>query len=302
MQFVVFCVPEVTVHSAHRGMEVKLTHTLEQLLGTASGFLGGVAEIMENSIGKSSSDLTNRILKYPLSPRGHLIRPFLVYTAARSLNNGELTGDTLNKMLYFAAAVELLHNASLVHDDVLDKEASRRGKECLYRVYGDTNAILTGNVYYITAFEVALENLGKEQFRGLVAAAAEMCYGEMLQKEFEGSVKPRDVYFEIIRKKTSTLMGIACQEAARLAGGGDARIKDLRRLGELIGSIYQLQDDFKDDDAGLEAEFDYVSSALSLMEQAEEIVNGLPNLECAKIFEELMLILKNCIRNERITV
>lgn len=267
---------------------------LEDLIGNGSVFLDKVYQVIENTIGKSEWENANNILKYPLTPKGHMIRPFLSYITAMSLNS-QLSEEIFSRLVYFAASVELLHNASLIHDDVLDHEISRRGKNCLYQEFGETNAILAGNIYYIKAFELILEYQSKHQFKSFLKTASDMCFGEILQKQHEGKEKPVEVYLEIIRMKTSSLMGMSCGEAARLVGADSAVIQQVKDLGEYIGTIYQLQDDFKDGDSGLDEGFDFVQNSLDYMQKAEEIINKLPNKQFSNAFDQFILILRGCL-------
>lgn len=254
---------------------------------TTAQFLERVSSLVEERLGVPYSGYIDRILKYPLMTKGQMIRPFLIYLSAMSVNR-YMDMEQTRKLEYFAAAVELLHNASLIHDDVLDMETSRRGVDCLYRVYGDKNAILAGNVYYIRAIETVVGHADGIQVRNLLDTAAEMCFGEILQQKYEGKTMPDPVYFDVIRKKTAALTSLACKEAARIAGADEYSTSVYGKLGELLGIAYQLQDDCRDRDANLRTGFNYRCNIESCLRQMEDIVQQLPDTEFLRWYEDFI--------------
>lgn len=270
-----------------------LIHIFNDREASAAKFLTDVSEEIGKSIADNNSQYVNSILKHPFLKQGHMIRPYLAFLSAKALKK-EVSGDDLKRLVYFAASVELLHTASLVHDDVLDSSDTRRGVECLHKVFGDKNAILAGNIFYIKAFEIIVKKLGRDQLIGIMETAKKMCYGEILQQQYEGKVKPAPVYYEIVGNKTAALIALACGEAANIAGASASETAEMKKLGELIGMIYQLQDDCKDGDAGVETGFDFKYHAGVYAKQVEEIVKGLPVKEHANALETFTLRLKEC--------
>lgn len=194
------------------------------------------------------------ILSYPLKTSGHMLRPLLVYLTALTVTD-TVSEEDRRKLVYFAASVELLHNASLIHDDMLDQEETRRGQACLYKRYGYRNAILAGNSYYIKALEISNKHLDSEITGAILETAFRMCLGEMLQAQFENKMIPDESYFEIIRAKTASLTALACKGAAAILKSG--YVSEWERIGEFIGVIYQMKDDLKDKDLNLRPDFGF---------------------------------------------
>lgn len=257
----------------------------------AIGFMERVSAIIEENLSTPATEPASKILKHPVSVRGHMIRPYLAYISAMATHQ-EISVEQARKLEYFAASIELLHNASLIHDDVLDEEVMRRGKECLYRVFGTKNAILAGNIYYIKAIELMTRHVGTEAAINLLNTAGDMCIGEIIQQQYITEVMTEEIYFEIIKKKTAALIALACGDACKIAGGSDGISEDIRRLGLILGTIYQLQDDMKDKDANLESSFNYSHHIHMLIHELKVIIGRLPQTEYIMLYEEFLNKLK----------
>ena len=187
---------------------------------------------------------------YALAAPGGSIRPRLTYATFLILSKN-VSSDQYDRLIRLAAAVELLHTASLLHDDVIDEEEIRRGQESLPAAFGNTRAILTGNILYIAAFTETLTHLDITQVRAVLDTAAAMCDGELLQAGHPGGPMPETLYMEIIRKKTATLMAMACSEAARILNADTRTIETFHTIGESFGILYQIRDDSIDNDISL---------------------------------------------------
>ena len=183
-------------------------------------------------------------IAYSLKGGGKRIRPVLMLHAASLLSN-QLEG------IYPAAvAIELFHNFTLLHDDIMDHAGIRRGEPAVHVKYGENSAILSGDAMSIMAFEF-LSRCNPAQLPAALAlfsrSAMEVCEGQQLDMEFE----ERDhvtisEYLEMIRLKTSVLIACSLNTGALLAGGDEKFCQLLYDFGILIGIAFQLQDDWLD--------------------------------------------------------
>lgn len=230
---------------------------LEKILQESADFLKDVTAIMYQMQSELQMEKNKEIVEYHPITNGHMLRPLLVHVVASSfLKEKELSKEQRAQLLDFAAAVEFMHNASLLHDDLLDKEEVRRGKPSLYQKYGFKHGLLVGNIFYIKAIERSSKNLGEEQTNDLLNTAIGMCEGEMLQAEYEKTPMPKNIYEQVIRFKTGKLIALACRQSAALMGA-NKEITDLfGKFGEELGVLYQMRDDKKDLDANIEQEVD----------------------------------------------
>lgn len=180
---------------------------------------------------------------------GHMLRPTvcaLVYGIVRN-DPGEQPEDQ-GRLHCLGAAIELLHNASLIHDDVLDGSETRRGQPALNQGMGNHGAVLMGNLFYLSAFRLILQLEDRWYANRLIRTAESMCIGEVRQKHHEGSVLTEAEYLDIIERKTGRLVAAASELSARLAGGTEEEMAFFREFGLLAGILYQLKDDAEDRD------------------------------------------------------
>ena len=189
----------------------------------------------------SSNLLLQQVIAHIRQKNGKMMRPMLVLLAAK------LLGGVRPSTLHAAASLELLHTASLVHDDVVDESTERRGQLSVNAIYNNKVAVLTGDYLLATALVQAglTRNLGIIDL--ISALGRELADGELLQLSNVSNVHfSEDVYFEVIRKKTAALFA-ACTKAGALSVGADAeKTEFLRRFGEYIGLCFQIRDDIFD--------------------------------------------------------
>jgi geranylgeranyl diphosphate synthase, type II len=182
--------------------------------------------------------------QYVLDAGGKRIRPLLVMLAC------EAVGGTAKQALNAAVAIEVLHNFTLVHDDIMDNAAARRGRPTVHTKWDNNVAILTGDALVAVAYQVLLKT--KTPAIAHVAdlftdGVIEVCEGQAYDKVFE---LRRDVtldeYMLMIAKKTGKLVSISSEIGAVIGGGSPQHVKTLRQYGELIGRAFQIQDDLLD--------------------------------------------------------
>jgi geranylgeranyl pyrophosphate synthase len=183
--------------------------------------------------------------------RAKYIRPFLALMAGQMLTEGKLEGPVRDKLLDFAVAIELLHTASLVHDDIMDNELLRRGQVSLNVKYGPQNAVILGDMIYTRAFRVFSRAFDPATVDSLLDIVNKMCYGQLLEnKEYNPDKK---AYLNFIRLKTGFLMGFSCTGIFHCCNDLNERwrVGRLYKFGIKTGVFYQMVDDFVDRDAAL---------------------------------------------------
>jgi len=172
---------------------------------------------------------------------GKRVRPALLLLAAQMLDL-----ETEEDVTY-AAAVELIHTATLIHDDIIDHAALRRGQETLNRVWGNSLTVLLGDWLYTTAMHESLRHDNVEVIRALCVATREMTEGELLALQRLGAIDLTvEEYFEIINRKTAKLFAAACSVPSLVPPARPEARAALNRYGEALGMCFQLVDDLLD--------------------------------------------------------
>lgn len=181
---------------------------------------------------------------YMLSIGGKRLRPLLVVLAHEMFKSGA------SEIIHPALAVELFHNFTLVHDDIMDKAPLRRGKQTIHEKWNPNVAILSGDVMFVKVYEM-LQRVESDKLPHALElfnkCAVEVCEGQQLDMNFEhrGDVV-EDEYLEMIRLKTAVLLGFSLNLGAYLGGASDQECELLRQFGENIGVGFQLKDDLLD--------------------------------------------------------
>lgn len=188
------------------------------------------------------SPLLKEIIAYILTQKGKRIRPLLVFLSAAA------SGKTINHATYIsAAAIEMLHTATIVHDDVVDGADERRGQKSIKAVWRSKAAVLVGD--YLLARALLLITRAKlyDLLDIMVNPICEMSEGELIQ--IEKSIKldtSKEVYFDIIRKKTAVLISSAMATGAKSVGADTQFVDKMSEVGECIGIAFQIRDDIFD--------------------------------------------------------
>jgi len=146
-----------------------------------------------------------------------------------------------------AEGVELIHNATLVHDDVIDDSPVRRGQKTLNYVWGNEITVLMGDFIFARVFGLLARHVEARVIQTISIATDRLCEGEIQEVRNRFLVTQNEAdYFDTIEKKTAALMAVACQSAAMTAGADDARIEALNQYGRKVGIAFQLVDDLLD--------------------------------------------------------
>ena len=197
-------------------------------------------EILVNRL-DSNVDLISQMSQYIINSGGKRIRPLLLLLCARATN---YKGDYHHSM---AVVIELIHTATLLHDDVVDSSSIRRGHETANELWGNAPSVLVGDFLYSRAFEIMVEPNSMEIMKILSKATNQISEGEVLQLL---SIKNANVsqveYFEVIERKTACLFKAACQIAGILAESNKNVINGLGSFGMHLGNAFQIIDDTLD--------------------------------------------------------
>ena len=199
---------------------------------------------LEKVLKKKEPALLYDPMRFALLSGGKRLRPILLLLTC------EAVGGRYQKALDAAVAVELLHNFTLIHDDVMDQDETRRGKPTVYKKWDVDIAILSGDGLVALSYEYLLKtNFEYLDCLGQLFSIAllELCEGQVLDKKFESSneVSPSE-YFSMIEKKTAALLALCCEIGGYIGGANQSVASSLRQFGLNMGLAFQIQDDLLD--------------------------------------------------------
>jgi octaprenyl-diphosphate synthase len=222
--------------------------------------------------------LLNRITYYIVNRKGKQMRPMFVFLMAKMVSKG-----TVNERTYRGACViELIHTATLVHDDVVDDSNRRRGFFSINALWKNKIAVLVGDYLLSKGLLLSIDNEDFDLLKIISVAVREMSEGELLQIEKARRLDiTEDIYYEIIRKKTATLIAACCALGAKSMIDDEVQVENIRKFGELIGMAFQIKDDL----------FDYSEEAI-----------GKPtgiDIKEQKMTLPLIYVLNNCTPKEK---
>src|SRR5690554_3295198 len=187
--------------------------------------------------------LLNRITYYIVNRKGKQMRPMFVFLVAKMVSGGEVNDRTYRG----AAVIELIHTATLLHDDVVDDSNKRRGFFSINALWKNKIAVLVGDYLLSRGLLLSIDNGDFDLLRIISVAVREMSEGELLQIEKARRLDiTEEVYYEIIRQKTATLIAACCAMGARSVHASDEEVELMRKFGELIGMAFQIKDDLFD--------------------------------------------------------
>ncbi len=191
----------------------------------------------------SNVPLLNRITHYIVRRKGKQMRPMFVFLVAKMVSNGDFNERTYRG----ASVIELIHTATLVHDDVVDDSNRRRGFFSLNALWKNKIAVLVGDYLLSKGLLLSIDNDDFDLLKLISIAVREMSEGELLQIEKARKLDITEaVYFDIIRQKTATLIAACTGIGAASVGAKQEEIDLMRQFGELIGIAFQIKDDLFD--------------------------------------------------------
>ncbi len=182
----------------------------------------------------------------PLGAGGKRVRPLLLLTAFHACGGDRLGEGALDQALQAGVALELVHTASLVHDDLMDQATERRGRASTYAAHGVDGAIIVGDFLFTQAFAIAA-TLPKDALEMTADACRRLCEGQLREQEFQRSgSRDKGTYLSIIADKTSALLAAGCGIGATIAGADAETVQGMVRYGRAIGNAFQILDDVLD--------------------------------------------------------
>lgn len=203
-------------------------------------------ELFERKFFESMSSkvaLLNRITHYIVNRKGKQMRPMFVFLVAKMVSRGEVNERTYRG----ASVIELIHTATLVHDDVVDDSNRRRGFFSINALWKNKIAVLVGDYLLSKGLLLSIDNNDFDLLKIISVAVREMSEGELLQIEKARRLDiTEDVYYEIIRQKTATLIAACCSLGAASVRPESEEVEKMRKFGELIGMAFQIKDDLFD--------------------------------------------------------
>jgi len=190
---------------------------------------------------KSNVSLLDKIMKYIVQSKGKQMRPMFVLLSAK------VCGEINEKTYRAASLIELLHTATLVHDDVVDDSNKRRGFFSINALWKNKIAVLVGDYLLSKGLLLSLNNKDFRMLEILATAVKDMSEGELLQAEKARKLDiTEDIYFNIIRCKTASLISSACAAGAFSSNENEEQAKLFRAFGEKVGIAFQIKDDLFD--------------------------------------------------------
>ena len=203
-------------------------------------------ELFEKKFSKSMSShvsLLNRITHFIVNRKGKQMRPMFVFLVAKMMGNGKLNERSFRG----AAVIELIHTATLVHDDVVDDSNERRGFFSINALWKNKIAVLVGDYLLSKGLLLSIENEDFDLLKIISIAVREMSQGELLQIEKARDLDiTEDIYYEIIRQKTATLLASCCALGAQSVNASPEEVEQMHEFGELLGMAFQIKDDLFD--------------------------------------------------------
>jgi octaprenyl-diphosphate synthase len=207
--------------------------TIQSDLDAVEGYL--------KELGGSANPLIAEINKYLFEKSGKRIRPALLILSAK------LCGYQGRDHIFWSALVEIIHTASLIHDDIVDNSTLRRGQDTVHTRWGANITVLLGDFLYIQSIAMALKTRTYDLIDILADVTAQMIEGELIEYSMSGHAElSEEIYLEIINKKTAQLFANSCQIGGRLAGASAEETRRLKEFGLNLGLAFQIVDDLLD--------------------------------------------------------
>ncbi len=294
---------QVGVHT-HGGGRVAFRPPHEAFLRFAVPVAGGLARVSKRihdileELGRTeivsarSEELIRAPVLHLFLRDGKLMRPLLVLLSAGGAGGDT---DTAEPLVRAAAAVEILHTASLAHDDIVDGSASRRGSASLHAKYGTSTAVLVGDLFYarffqeIASLQGASADVRNELLRIFLAVTARMCQGEIIEEGIRaaGRSATMEEYLGITEAKTASLVSACCKAGAMLGGASTPAVSAMADYGRELGLLFQVADDLRDGDAAYPAEIALREMARARAEAAVTALDMIGTSAAAAMLREI---------------
>ena len=222
-------------------LKKEINNSYLELKKLVSNKLNSVNQVIKHKL-DSEVNLIHKMINYHLNTGGKRIRPLLTLATAKLCGYKE--GD---RDVNLAACVELIHNATLLHDDVIDNSKLRRGVKTSNTIWGNQSSVLVGDYIFSRCFEIMVEDGSQEVLKLLSSTSAKIAQGEILQLEHKGEVDMlEDTYIQIINSKTASLFAAATKVGACITNKSKKEKDALLFYGKNLGLAFQIADDALD--------------------------------------------------------
>jgi octaprenyl-diphosphate synthase len=234
-----------------------------------------------------------RIVHYLFEIPGKLLRPALVLLSAKAVD-GDRIVDT-EQLIKLATAVEFVHSASLIHDDIIDDSDYRRNQITLNKQYGNQIAVLVGDIFYSQFFSILidLKPEHRDQREKLLMSFSDttrkLCFGEIYEHKIRirGEEASMDEYLRVVEDKTASLFSVSCMSGALLNGADEDTCLALSQYGLNLGYTFQIVDDHIDRDAIFDSHEGIMDSAYEYADTAKKALEILPEKKVKRILLSL---------------
>jgi octaprenyl-diphosphate synthase len=218
--------------------------TLDQIRRPIEGYLEEFDGFVRKNFSKEQGTLIGDMLEYVLSARGKGLRPIVVMLAAGATS---ATGNFGKRTMLAAMLTEMIHVASLIHDDVIDESNLRRGKASVNARWQSHNAVIVGDYILARNMSIGLQSGQFDLLNHIIGAMSTLCEGELVQSDHASKLDTsRDQYFDIIYKKTASLFSVSASVGALSVGASPAKVEAMRTFGKMLGMAFQIVDDILD--------------------------------------------------------
>ena len=221
-----------------------MTTTLDQIRRPIEGQLEEFNAFVRKNFSKEQGTLIGDMLEYVLSARGKGLRPIVVMLAAGATS---ATGNFGKRTMLAAMLTEMIHVASLIHDDVIDESNLRRGKASVNARWQSHNAVIVGDYILARNMSIGLQSGQFDLLNHIIGAMSTLCEGELIQSDHASKLDTsRDNYLDIIYKKTASLFAVSASVGALSVGASADKVEAMRLFGKMLGMAFQIVDDILD--------------------------------------------------------
>ncbi len=221
-----------------------MTTTLDQIRRPIESEIEEFNAFVRKNFSEEQGTLVGDMLDYVLSTRGKGLRPIVVMLAAGATSP---IGSFGKRTLLAAMLVEMIHVASLIHDDVIDESNLRRGKASVNARWQSRNAVIVGDYILARNMSIGLRSGQYDLLNHIIGAMSVLCEGELIQSDHASKLDTsRENYLDIIYKKTASLFAVAASVGAISVGASAERVEAMRTFGKMLGMAFQIVDDILD--------------------------------------------------------
>jgi octaprenyl-diphosphate synthase len=218
--------------------------TLDDIRQPIAERLDEFEQFVRSSFNEKEGTMLAEMIDYILSARGKGLRPTLTMLVAAATSP---TGNFGKRTMLAAMLVEMIHTASLVHDDVIDESLQRRGQASVNARWQSRNAVIVGDYILARNMDIGLKSGQYDLLTHIIGSMAILCEGEILQSDHAGKLNiTKEDYFDIIYKKTASLFGSCASAGAISVGAPRKTVESMHKFGEMLGMAFQIVDDILD--------------------------------------------------------